>query len=289
MTDNVTEAGMLAYLQMFFATLEKEATEHLPPEVAKQMLHLALLPGEVVGYVSTRSGAAWEVRPAPTTSFRVVRGSRRAEDLLYDVPRWAIANPPGLVVRDRHFITLDGGIFQIDGPMLRVLGNTDDVHLDNQQVNWPDGHRKHVTHAEVSSDRSAERWSPAYARELALRYVMHAMVSVAQAAQALQTPHPVVDLVRAGLRMKEKGVALFGHYDMAGQDRLDELGEVLRARGYDVVVIKDVPDIAQQSLAQKVTSIGGYVRFVVFEDTDPSGHLTELEIAREQRWVTVVM
>jgi hypothetical protein len=59
--------------------------------------------------------------------------------------------------------------------------------------------------------------------------------------------------------------------------------------GYKPLLIKDIPDFEHYGLQQKLVAIAGMSRFIVIDDSNPSGHLIELEICRLNRWVTIVL
>jgi hypothetical protein len=54
---------------------------------------------------------------------------------------------------------------------------------------------------------------------------------------------------------------------------------------------KDVPENQDfpYDLSQKFVAIGAVVRFLVFDDSSKSGHIRELELARNNNWITVVL
>jgi hypothetical protein len=59
--------------------------------------------------------------------------------------------------------------------------------------------------------------------------------------------------------------------------------------GYEPLLIKEVPDSHHHDLRQKVIAVGSIARFIVIDDSHPSGHLTELEVCRINSWITLVM
>jgi len=70
---------------------------------------------------------------------------------------------------------------------------------------------------------------------------------------------------------------------------LRSLKAELRQLGYDPVLLKDIPDDPHQDLGQKVATLGSIARFVVVDDSEKSGHIAELEICKQNRWVTTIL
>jgi len=59
--------------------------------------------------------------------------------------------------------------------------------------------------------------------------------------------------------------------------------------GYEPVLIMDVPDQPAQTLAQKVVTVGSLSRFVIIDDTEKSGHHSEIELCKANQWITVIL
>ena len=57
---NVTEEQLKTYIELFISTLKSTAQNHLDISLHNELLHLSLLPAEIVGYVSTNYGVALE-------------------------------------------------------------------------------------------------------------------------------------------------------------------------------------------------------------------------------------
>jgi hypothetical protein len=64
---------------------------------------------------------------------------------------------------------------------------------------------------------------------------------------------------------------------------------VLSSLGYEPLLMKDVPDHPQQDLPQKVVAIGAIARFIVVDDSSKSGHLLEVQLCKQNSWVTVLL
>ena len=84
---NIRDENLRKYLESFHATLKSTADQYLKPEFHKRLLHLSYLPAKIKGYVSTQFGTAIEYIPSDSTLIEIVRGSQRAEDLLFGAPK----------------------------------------------------------------------------------------------------------------------------------------------------------------------------------------------------------
>lgn len=80
----------------------------------------------------------------------------------------------------------------------------------------------------------------------------------------------------------ENSVLVLGSFDGRHQEELDELKTRLRTKGYDANTAEDLPSHSDRSLRQNVAIYMMLSQFSVMVDREPSGHLNEYEIAREQ-------
>ncbi len=64
---------------------------------------------------------------------------------------------------------------------------------------------------------------------------------------------------------------------------------ILEELGYGPILCKDIPDNVYQDLSQKVVAIGSIVRFVIVDDSSRSGHLMEINICKQNNWVTILL
>jgi len=88
---------------------------------------------------------------------------------------------------------------------------------------------------------------------------------------------------------KKKTVLVLGDYDDEGLARLEEIRDVLTKIGYEPFLLKDIPDHPYQDLRQKVVAVGAVSRFIVVDDSSKSGHLLEIQLCDQNRWVTVLL
>jgi hypothetical protein len=89
-------------------------------------------------------------------------------------------------------------------------------------------------------------------------------------------------------RCKKKYVLIIGKY---GEDRprLERIRYVLKDFGLIGVLVDDLPDIEEQSLAEKMVTFASIARFVICDDSTASGHINELDICSERRFTTAIL
>lgn len=79
-----------------------------------------------------------------------------------------------------------------------------------------------------------------------------------------------------------------------GQDttqiiRLRAIQDRLREHGYTGIIVKDQTDIKIQSIEEKVNMLASLCKFVICDNTFPSGHIDELKICSLNRFVTAIL
>jgi hypothetical protein len=84
-------------------------------------------------------------------------------------------------------------------------------------------------------------------------------------------------------------VLVLGDYSDEGAARLATIRSCLESLGYNPFFVKDVPDIFSANIRQKVVILGGLSRFVVIDDSSPSGHLAEVILAHQNGWTTILL
>lgn len=279
---NINERGIKEYIEKFHETLDNVSSQFFAPDQAKQLLHNSLLPATIRCYVSTQFGVAFEYTRAPTTSIETVLGSSRVEDLVVQAPRR---------------LRKTGPLFGIGGSNISIIGCTlagafpFRLTDDHANVTFQDalfsydalGWVRVIEFAEIYGDRHAERWSLAQAENRAKDEVLAALFVAKQAESKNVSIHKLIS------ELQEKYVLLLGSYDHEGERRLAAIARTLREIGYEPILIKDVPDFEQYDLSQKLIAISALSRFVVIDDSFPSGHLTEAQICRDNRWVTILL
>lgn len=284
---NVTENDLRQYIAVFHDTLEATATQFLPAEHRGSLLHISLLPAQIVGYVSTQFGAGIEYKPADRTEIKTIRGSARVEDLFVQAPARARATGPIFRIEEGNGPGFHdkGGAFKLTlagGFPFRLAGPNAGFRFGEVAFKVGAWHRD-VAYAEIFGNRTQEFWDQAQAVSRAKDEVLAAL---AQLKRAEERRLSLPDYIS---KFREKAVLLLGDYDDVGTARLLGLAAVLSDRGYDPILIKDVPDLPAQDLTQKVATIGSLARFVVVDDSTKSGHLVEVQLCRTHDWITVLL
>ena len=77
--------------------------------------------------------------------------------------------------------------------------------------------------------------------------------------------------------------------DPEGIAQLDRIMSVLTVYQYVPVKLKDLPEITFLSPEDKMTRIGGQCRFIIAEDSRPSGHIDELRLCAECQYITATV
>jgi hypothetical protein len=85
-------------------------------------------------------------------------------------------------------------------------------------------------------------------------------------------------------------ILILGKDTGASLDRLKRIAAKLEQLGYYTYIIKEEPDRAGESIVQKVMRYALSSKFVLIENSEPSGHLYEIpHIAKAAECVTVVL
>jgi hypothetical protein len=274
---NLSEAGMLAYLQAFHDVFRRKAVERLPPDLRTSLARWPHLDDGITGYVSTRFGAGFEYTD-DEPGIRIVRGSSRVEELLFEAP--------GRVRRLQQFFAFDGGDNHVEGMTLEGLwpvrltssdASVRLVDLAAVALGW----RREVRWAELYGNRDADAWSVAVAGERAMDELLVALVDEQQMGRRQE------DLGDLLVRLRQGRVLVLGDFG-DGRRRLDAVGDALERMGYVPVFADQIPDIPDQDLPQKVMKLSLLCRFVVVEDSRPAGQLTEIPLVADKA-TTVVL
>jgi len=84
-------------------------------------------------------------------------------------------------------------------------------------------------------------------------------------------------------------VLLLGKDTDEGLERLKVFENILKESNYEPIIIKEQPDKAEESIIQKVIRYASISKFVIIENTTPSGHLYEFPHIVEMEYTTVVL
>jgi hypothetical protein len=279
---NITEEGIIKYIEAFNEALEEESSRFFPKDESNQLLHKSLLPAKIVCYVSTQYGVGIEYVSAATTSVESVRGSARVEDLFVQAPKrlWNIGPMFNIAAAGIEIskLTLAGGFpFRLSTNDATVTFR--EIRFSSDELSW----ERNVEYAEIYGDRNELKWSVEAAQNKAKDEVLSALFLKQQAKSREQDLHEYIS------NFQEKSVLLLGSYDPEGEKRLEAISNVIEKLGYEPILIKHIPDFEHYDISQKVTAVGAICRIVVIDDSSPSGHLSEVEICRNNRWVTVLL
>ena len=85
------------------------------------------------------------------------------------------------------------------------------------------------------------------------------------------------------------GVIVLGSYSPNSKTQLLSVRDYLGAHGYSPYLIEDLPDIPAMSLEQKVRHWASASRFAVIVDVEPSGHLSEFMMLKDERTIIALL
>ncbi len=278
---NLIERTFKEYLEVFHSTLSQSAKEYFPANLSHKLLHLSFLPAQIIGYVSTNFGVGFEYIPAKETNIKIVIGGKRIENLF--------SNPNKLLITSKTLFYLNSNIhmsgFNVDSgsyiPFI-LLNENSSVFLNGACLDT-DARRKTVVYAELYGDSKVESWTRERAVIRAKNEVLAALTELNQSESKRISLDEYISIY------KERTVLLLGDYDEAGLIRLQKIENTLKELNYEPLLIKDIPDHPHQDISQKVIAVGAVSRFVVVDDSSKSGHLSEIEICKQNRWVTILL
>jgi len=98
----------------------------------------------------------------------------------------------------------------------------------------------------------------------------------------------IIHVLGAIPSFKQRTVLVLGQ-DTTQIIRLQAIQDRLRGRGYTGIIVKDQADIEIQSIEEKVNMLASLCRFVICDNTFPSGHIDELKICSLNRFVTAIL
>ena len=89
-------------------------------------------------------------------------------------------------------------------------------------------------------------------------------------------------------RCKKNYVLIAGKYGDR-RPRLDKIKQVLDSLNLVGLILDEYPDIEEQSLAEKMVTYASICRFVLVDDVEPSGHVKEMDLCQELKFVTAIL
>ncbi|MFA5322191.1 MAG: hypothetical protein WC373_05900 [Smithella sp.] len=276
----VSDSQFKTYWEIFLTELKKGAEQYLRPETQNRLLHVSILPAHLKGYISTQFGVAVEFSPATDTTIEVVHGSSRVEDLLIHCSPSLRKTGPIM-----NFGGINNGIVNITfkGAFPFRLFK-EEASIFFQRVRFEAGSwSQYIEYAEVYGDRFADRWT---AEKAVIQAKDQLLVALVQDSRANDYGITIDKYIG---HFKKQTVLLLGDYNQEGRKRLDIIANELKKLNYEPIIVKDIPDHPYQDLSAKVTAMGSVARFVVVDDSSMSGHLLEVQICKNNNWVTIIM
>ena len=276
----VTVHQFRRYLRLFHDTLLETADRHVDPVHHKKLWYLGLLPARITGVVSRMFGVAFDYAPEAKEGLVVHQADERIE-------RAVVTAPPELW-HTNPAIRVEGAgcrysyIHFVDGFPFRLVARDAQVAFHQCLFSaW--GWTQAVYYLEVNGNNSAENWTDAKAVERAKELVLYAVADSHQSSQRALS----IDAYIA--TWKQKRVLLLGAFTKGGRERLRKLKEAVALLGYEPTLVEDIPDGPSMDVRQKVAVLGTMSRFVLVDDSEPSGHIAELLMAHHNDWITVVL
>lgn len=89
--------------------------------------------------------------------------------------------------------------------------------------------------------------------------------------------------------VKEKTVLILGRDYGESLAVLTEIKSQVERAGYRGILLKEQSDYAPDSLLRKLLSLALMARFVIIEDSQPSGHLFELQYVKSSECITCLL
>jgi len=250
----------------------------MPQGTSGDLLHLSLLPAKIIGYVSTQSGVAIEYIKHDITSILTIKGSKRVEEILtsFSLKKCRCVG----MYLDNSKATLSNSGFSNMFPFL-VNGRNSSLVVSDSIFSYF-GYTKSIQYSEIYGDRDYSHWTVEKAESRAKDEVMAALAQIARANQTNMTIEKYISTY------KDRTILLLGDYSEDGMSRLTKIFDYLKLHGYEVMLLKDIPDHPHHDLRQKVTAVASIARFIVIDDSSKSGHLIEVDICRQNFWITIL-
>jgi hypothetical protein len=275
---NVTAAEFERYLLAYRTTLTERCDRFIGSDPGELLPENWYLHQTLVGYVSTSKGVAFEWTDGPEAT-KIQRGSAEVERLLFAYPNRVGKMKPFFLL-EANGVEIHGGKWTNGKPLELVEGGS--AVLDRMQFEVG-GWQRTIHYAELFFDRNADSWTEADAVSRASEKVLVALV---QKHDAERRSIGLGDYLQI---FKERMVLVLGAYEESGLERLGVIRRTLESLGYSPVLLKDVEDYPEYDLEQKLVAIGSVARFVVIDDSEPSGHLAEFVRVRDNRWITALL
>jgi len=77
--------------------------------------------------------------------------------------------------------------------------------------------------------------------------------------------------------------------DKEGQEKIRRIKKIVTNKGYYPLILKELPEVEHVSIERKMLILGALARFVLAEDSRPSGHIDEVKICAINEFVTATL
>ena len=274
---NVNTAQFKEYLESFQEVLVSTAEKFLPDH-AGELVHLALLPSKITGYVSTNFGVGITYEPSDTNQLEVVQTSSRVEHELLGLPNRARKLPP--MFRISGSLTI--AQLTLDRCFPELLVPAASLTVVDVMLRCDSWSRK-IEYAELYGNRNGDFWTEAQAVARAKDEVLAGLFEVRRSQSRRLSLTEYISSV------KQRTILVLGDYSSDGRLRIEKIRQSLKVLNYDTMLVEELPDQPHLDLPQKVALLAGLSRFIVVDDSSKSGHLAEIEICKKGGWVTVLL
>lgn len=89
-------------------------------------------------------------------------------------------------------------------------------------------------------------------------------------------------------RCKKKYVLILGSYGDK-RERLTTIKLALKQQGLVGMILDEYPDIEEQTLSEKMVTYASICKFVIVDDVAPSGHIKELDICHDLKFISAIL
>jgi hypothetical protein len=267
------------YLETFHRVYLEKLNAAVPEEYRNFLLRVRhLAAAKVVGYVSTIHGVGYEYCAGSPGEIEVVSGSRRIEEFIFRYPRGLMEGAVSIAILLR-------------APRLRMIScsveNMIPVKLDSPDASATlesfelrfRGNIVRLEFAEIFADRSAEFWSREKAIERAMDEVLEAVIYVSGMQRHKMSLDDYLE------RFKKGHVLILGDFSETGSSRIETIAAVLTSRGYYAFTLKDIKEVPEYDLRQKLSAVAAVCRFIVVDDSSRAGQAAEIPTGRTRKLV----
>lgn len=308
----VNERQVRDYLQAYLAELDRISGTLAFAERRLLPDHL-VAHGEIHVFLTSSTGVAIDyVGIGPETTVRVTESNENVNDLLFPastkrVPESVafLALPPMRIrPEQKHLITIviQGSLAGI--VLLKFKGDGNPFGFVNLresegryvltnlyvQREYADGHvaSRFLRRAELFPNKQ-RCFTVDYARENARYDVTQALSAATFRGPGEPPPTDARSLEEALILFRPREIIVLGPDREPEIAQLRRIRDEIRVLNYDAKLIREIADIPEQSLEEKVRLRALTAAFVVIEDSIPGGQIAEFGYCKELRVITAVL